>query len=53
MSVSTLAAILKLSEALGILHMQKIKEVKLIGSKDNLFFNLKSEGDLLLDEWDL
>jgi len=52
MVVSTLAAILKLSEALDISHMQKIKEVKLIGTRDNLFFNLKSEGDLLLEEWD-
>lgn len=51
MIVSTLAAILKLSEALDITHMQKIKEIKLIGTRDSLFFNLKSEGDIILEEW--
>jgi len=52
MVVSTLAAILKLSEALDISHLQKIKEIKLLGNRENLFFNLKSEGDIILEEWD-
>ena len=51
MVVSTLAAILKLSEALDISHVQKIKEIKLTGTRDNMFFNLKSEGDIILEEW--
>jgi len=51
MVVSTLAAILKLSEALDISHMQKIKEIKLLGNRDNLFFNLKSDDDIILEEW--
>ncbi len=51
MVVSTLAAILKLSEALDISHMQKIKELKLLGTKDNLFFNLRADSDLILEEW--
>jgi exopolyphosphatase/guanosine-5'-triphosphate,3'-diphosphate pyrophosphatase len=52
MVVSTLAAILKLSEALDISHIQKIKEMKLVGTKDSLFFNLKSEEDIILEEWE-
>jgi len=51
MVVSTLAAILKLSEALDITHMQKIKEIKLLGTRDSMFFNIKSEGDIILEEW--
>ncbi|MBU3216343.1 HD domain-containing protein [Clostridium estertheticum] len=51
MIVSTLAAILKLSEALDISHMQKIKEIKLLETRDNIFFNLKSKGDIILEEW--
>ncbi|MBU3112544.1 Ppx/GppA phosphatase family protein [Clostridium lacusfryxellense] len=51
MIVSTLSAILKLSEALDISHMQKIKEIKLIGTKDSMFFNIKSEEDIILEEW--
>ncbi|HEY8891341.1 MAG TPA: HD domain-containing protein [Clostridium sp.] len=51
MVVSTLAAILKLSEALDISHMQKIKEIKLLGTRDSMFFNIKSEGDIILEEW--
>lgn len=52
MIVSTLAAILKLSESLDISHLQKIKEIKLLGSKDKLFFNLRCEGDIILEEWE-
>lgn len=51
MIVSTLAAILKISEALDISHVQKIKEMKLIATKDSLFFNIKSEEDIILEEW--
>ena len=51
MLVSTLAAILKLSEALDISHIQKIKDIKLVANRDSLFFNLESEEDLILEEW--
>ncbi|MBU3189673.1 HD domain-containing protein [Clostridium bowmanii] len=51
MVVSTLAAILKLSEALDISHIQKISEMKLVVTKDSLFFNLESEEELILEEW--
>ena len=51
MVVSTLAAILKLSEALDISHVQKIKDIKLLGTRDSMFFNIKSEGDIILEEW--
>jgi len=51
MIVSTLAAILKLSEALDISHIQKIKEIKLLGNRDSMFFNIKSDSDIILEEW--
>jgi exopolyphosphatase/guanosine-5'-triphosphate,3'-diphosphate pyrophosphatase len=51
MVVSTLAAILKISEALDISHIQKIKEMKLVVTRDSLFFNLKYEEDIILEEW--
>lgn len=51
MVVSTLAAILKLAEALDISHIQKIKQIKLVATRDSLFFNLESEEDIILEEW--
>jgi len=51
MVVSTLAAILKLSEALDISHIQKIKQMKLLVTRDSLFFNLEAEEDIILEEW--
>lgn len=51
MTVSILSAILRLAEALDISHLQKIKEIKLVGDKDLLYFNLNAEEDIILEEW--
>lgn len=51
MTVSILSAILKLAEALDISHLEKIKELKLTSDKDLLYFNLNSEEDIVLEEW--
>ncbi|WP_333861776.1 Ppx/GppA phosphatase family protein [Clostridium sp.] len=49
--VSTLAAILKLAECLDSSHLQKIKKLKLALSGEILFFNLESEDEIILEEW--
>lgn len=49
--VSTLAAILKLAECLDSSHLQKIKKLKLVLSGETLFFNLESEDEIILEEW--
>jgi exopolyphosphatase/guanosine-5'-triphosphate,3'-diphosphate pyrophosphatase len=51
MTVSILAAILKLSEALDASHLQKIQELKLTIDGDNLYFNLTAKEDVVLEEW--
>lgn len=49
--VSTLAAILKLAECMDSSHLQKIKKMKLVLSGETLFFNLESEDEIILEEW--
>lgn len=51
MTVSILAAVLRLSEALDISHLQKISELRLIQDKDILYFNLSADEDIILEEW--
>lgn len=51
MIVSMLCAILKLAEALDASHLQKIQEIKLCNSNTLLYFNVVSNEDLSLEEW--
>lgn len=50
--VSKLAAILTLAESLDISHRQKITELKISVSSDKLYFNIQSNMDTILEEWD-
>ncbi|WP_446898352.1 Ppx/GppA phosphatase family protein [Clostridium sp. LBM24168] len=51
MIVSILSAILKMAEALDTSHLQKIEELKLSKSNNVLYFNVTSNDDLSLEEW--
>ncbi|MBR9647794.1 exopolyphosphatase [Clostridium tyrobutyricum] len=51
MVVSMLSAILKLSEALDVSHLQKIQSIKLVLKNNMLYFNITSNDDLGLEEW--
>jgi exopolyphosphatase/guanosine-5'-triphosphate,3'-diphosphate pyrophosphatase len=51
-TISKLAAILKLAESLDISHRQKIKQVEVQFSQDRAIFNLYTSQDTLLEEWD-
>lgn len=49
--VSKLAAILRLAEAMDISHKQKIKNIEIIHSGDELIFKIENAGDILLEKW--
>ncbi|MCH3965237.1 MAG: exopolyphosphatase [Clostridium sp.] len=51
MIVSILSAIIKMAEALDTSHLQKIEELKLSKSNNTLYFNVASNDDLSLEEW--
>lgn len=51
MTVSILAAILKLSEALDSSHLQKIEDLKISVTSDAIYFSLVAKEDILLEEW--
>ncbi len=51
LTVSKLAAIMKLAEALDISHKQKIKGLKIKKSGRKLHFFIKSNEETLLEEW--
>lgn len=51
MTVSKLTAILKLSEALDVSHLQKIEALKVTVSAEALYFNVEANEDILLEEW--
>lgn len=49
--ISKLAVILRISEALDISHKQKITEVKVSKCGNELYFDIYSKEDTLLEEW--
>lgn len=49
--VSKLAAILRFAEALDISHKQKIEDVEIVKSGNELVFKIYSKEDILLEEW--
>lgn len=49
--VSKLAVILRISEALDISHKQKIIDLKISKSGNELYFDIDSREDTLLEEW--
>ncbi len=51
LTVSKLAAILKLAESLDISHRQKIRNVNVCLQKSDMLFYLESSEDTLLEEW--
>ncbi len=50
--ISKLAVILKLAESLDISHSQKIRNVEVQTTHDRVVFNLCTNHDTLLEEWD-
>lgn len=50
-TVSKLAAILKLAEALDISHKQKFDDIEISVSGKELFFRVQHDEDMLLEEW--
>ncbi|MDT8717223.1 HD domain-containing protein [Clostridium sp. 19966] len=51
MTVSKLTAILKLSEALDVSHLQKIEALKVTVNSEAIYFNVEANEDILLEEW--
>ncbi|MCG8538822.1 MAG: HD domain-containing protein [Clostridia bacterium] len=49
--ISKLSAILKLADALDITHMQKIKDVEISYNKNEIFFTISVNDDILLEKW--
>ncbi|WP_461205149.1 Ppx/GppA phosphatase family protein [Clostridium sp. DL1XJH146] len=52
MLVSKLSSILRLAKALDISHKQKITNINIRKLGDNLYFEITSKCDYLLEEWD-
>jgi exopolyphosphatase/guanosine-5'-triphosphate,3'-diphosphate pyrophosphatase len=52
-AVSKIAAILRIADALDRNHSQEIVSVKTVPADDELVIEVKSRGDLLVDEWAL
>lgn len=51
LTVSKLAAILKLAESLDVSHRQKILDVKVTMQRGDMLFHLENSEDTLLEEW--
>lgn len=49
--VSKLSAILKLAEMLDLSHKQKVREINISASGQELVFRIKSPDDILLETW--
>jgi exopolyphosphatase/guanosine-5'-triphosphate,3'-diphosphate pyrophosphatase len=49
--ISKLSSILKLAEALDVSHKQKVDSLYICMKNKNLVFNIKSNTELLLEEW--
>jgi len=49
--ISKLAVILRIAEALDISHKQKINDVKISKNGNEVYFNIVSKEDTLLEEW--
>ena len=49
--VSKLAVMLKLAEAMDISHKQKITDIELAASGEELIFKVRADEDILLEEW--
>lgn len=49
--VSKLAVILRIAEALDLSHKQKIKDIKISKSGNELYFDIAAKEDILLEEW--
>ena len=51
MTVSKLSAILQLAESLDVSHKQKINEISISTSGQNIIFTAESKNNILLEEW--
>ncbi len=49
--ISKLSAILKLADSMDITHLQKINNVEIIHNKNEIYFKVITQEDILLEKW--